>query len=76
MASPAPRVLVTTDVDGRVTGGPIGSVMPSEYGRLTALTADRVVVTTSQALVSADTNRIRDLYLKDLATGAVSSPLG
>nr|WP_239521116.1 fibronectin type III domain-containing protein [Blastococcus saxobsidens] len=71
-----PLVHVTTDADGRVTGGPIGSVMSSEYGRLTALTADRVVVTTSQALVSADTNRLRDLYLKDLGTGVVSSPLG
>ncbi|RZU30400.1 hypothetical protein [Blastococcus saxobsidens] len=71
-----PLVLVTSDSDGRTTGGPIGSVMPPEYGRLIALTADRVVVTTSQALVSADTNRLRDLYLKDLGTGVVSSPLG
>jgi hypothetical protein len=70
-----PLLLVTTDADGRPTGGPIGSVDPSEYGRLTAITADEVLVTTSQALVSADTNRIRDLYLKDLLSGAVRSPL-
>jgi DNA-binding beta-propeller fold protein YncE len=70
-----PLLLVTTDADGRATGGPIGSVDPAEYGRLTAITADEVLVTTSQALVSADTNRSRDLYLKDLATGAVRSPL-
>ncbi|RBY95954.1 hypothetical protein DQ237_12550 [Blastococcus sp. TF02-8] len=71
-----PLVLVTADADGRPTTGPVGSVAPSEYGRLTALTGDRVVVTTSQALVSADTNRLRDLYLKDLGTGVASSPLG
>ena len=38
--------------------------------------ARRVVVTTSQALVSADTNRLRDLYEKDLVSGIVGSPLG
>ena len=48
----------------------------AEYGRLVAVTGDRVLVTTSQALVSADTNRLRDLYVKDVASGAVSSPLG
>ncbi|UOY03808.1 TolB family protein [Blastococcus sp. PRF04-17] len=70
-----PLVLVTSDADGRATAGPIGSVAASEYGRLTAITADEVVVTTSQALVSADTNRIRDLYVKDLVSGTVRSPL-
>ena len=69
-------MLVTADADGRATGGPTGSVTPAKHGRLTALSGDHVVVTTSQALVSADTNRIRDLYLKDLVTGVVSSPLG
>jgi hypothetical protein len=54
----------------------VGSVAPAEYGRLTAFSGDRVVLTTSQALVSADTNRIRDLYLKDLGSGVASSPLG
>jgi hypothetical protein len=33
-------------------------------------------MTTSQALVSADTNRLRDLYEKDLVSGIVGSPLG
>ncbi|RBY94391.1 hypothetical protein DQ244_03475 [Blastococcus sp. TBT05-19] len=71
-----PLVLVTADADGRATTGPVGSVTSAEYGRLTALTGDRVVVTTSQALVSADTNRVRDVYVKDLVSGIVSSPLG
>ncbi|MCA0144387.1 fibronectin type III domain-containing protein [Blastococcus sp. LR1] len=71
-----PLLLVTSDADGRPTSGPVGSVAPAEYGRLTAFSGDRVVLTTSQALVSADTNRIRDLYLKDLGTGVASSPLG
>ncbi|TFV89968.1 fibronectin type III domain-containing protein [Blastococcus sp. CT_GayMR16] len=71
-----PLVLVTADADGRATAGPIGSITSAEYGRLIALSGDRVVVTTSQALVSADTNRLRDLYVKDLVSGIVSSPLG
>jgi chitodextrinase len=71
-----PLILVTADADGRTVAGPIGSITPAEYGRLVALTGDRVVVTTSQALVSADTNRLRDLYEKDLVSGIVSSPLG
>jgi large repetitive protein len=71
-----PLVLVTTDSDGRVVGGPIGAVAPSEYGRLFAADASRLLVLTSQALVSGDTNRLRDLYAKDLATGIAGSPLG
>jgi chitodextrinase len=70
-----PLLLVTADADGRATAGPIGSVAPAEYGRLIAVTAAEVMVTTSQALVSADTNRIRDLYLKDLVSGLARSPL-
>jgi chitodextrinase len=71
-----PLILVTTDAGGGVTTGPIGSIAPTEYGRLLALTGDRVVVSTSQGLVSADTNRLRDVYEKDLVSGLVSSPLG
>jgi fibronectin type 3 domain-containing protein len=71
-----PLVLATADAAGRATAGPFGSIAPAEYGRLIALTGDRVVVTTSQALVSADTNRLRDLYEKDLLTGTAGSPLG
>jgi hypothetical protein len=70
-----PLLLVTTDASGVVTAGPVGSIAPTEYGRLIAVTGDRVVVTTSQALVSADTNRLRDLYEKDLVSGTVSSSL-
>ena len=71
-----PLVLATADADGRATSGPVGSITPAEYGRLVALTGDRVLVTTSQALVSADANRLRDVYEKDLVSGTVGSPLG
>ena len=60
----------------RSTSLPSGPVAPSEYGRTFALSGDQVVLATSQALLAADTNRVRDLYLKDLGTGAVGSPLG
>jgi chitodextrinase len=69
-------VLVTSDADGAPTAGPVGSIAPTEYGRLLAVSGDLVLVTTSQAMVSADTNRLRDLYLKDLVTGTASSPVG
>ncbi|MDP9461126.1 MAG: fibronectin type III domain-containing protein, partial [Actinomycetota bacterium] len=72
----APLVLVTSDAGGAVTAGPVGSIASSEYGRLFAATGDRVLVLTSQALVSGDTNRLRDLYAKDLASGVAGSPLG
>ncbi len=67
--------LVTADADGRPVSGPTGSVAPSEYGRPIAISGDLVVLTTSQALLPADTNRVRDLYVKDLATGVVQSPV-
>ena len=35
-----------------------------------AVTGDGVLVTTSQPLTAADVNRLRDLYGKDLLTGA------
>ena len=59
-----------------MVGGPIGAVTSTEYGRLFAADADRVLVLTSQAMVTADTNRLRDLYAKDLASGIAGSPLG
>jgi chitodextrinase len=71
-----PLVLVTSDADGAPVSGPAGSIAPSEYGRLLAVTGDLVIVTTSQALVSGDSNRVRDLYLKDLVSGTASSPVG
>jgi hypothetical protein len=71
-----PLDLVTADASGQATAGPTGSVAPAEYGRLAAITGDQVLVTTSQALLSSDTNRVRDLYAKDLVSGAVTSPLG
>ena len=71
-----PLLLVTTNSDGQVVGGPLGAVAPPEYGRLFAADANRVLVLTSQALVSADTNRLRDLYVKDLTSGIAGSPLG
>ncbi|HSU00290.1 MAG TPA: fibronectin type III domain-containing protein [Geodermatophilus sp.] len=71
-----PLVLVTADAAGRPTTGPIGAITPAEYGRLLAVTGDRVLVTTSQPLTVADVNRLRDLYTKDLRTGAVGVGLG
>ena len=71
-----PLVLVTTDAAGRPTVGPTGAVTPAEYGRLLAVTGDRVLVTTSQPLTVADANRVRDLYSKDLLTGVVGVGLG
>jgi fibronectin type 3 domain-containing protein len=68
--------LVTADAAGRATTGPTGAVTTAEYGRLTAVDGDRVVVTTSQALTPTDTNRLRDLYVKDLTDGTVTAPGG
>jgi len=67
--------LVTADVDGRPVTGPTGAVAPTEYGRVLPVTGDLVVLTTSQALLPADTNRLRDLYVKDLVSGVVQSPV-
>ena len=39
------------------------------------MTGDSVLVTTSQALLPSDANKLRDLYAKDLVTGAVASAL-
>ena len=71
-----PLVLVTSDAAGAATGGPIGSVAPAEYGRLVPVSGDLVLVTTSQGLLPGDTNRVRDLYVKDLAGGSAVSALG
>jgi chitodextrinase len=73
---PGALVLVTADEDGRPVAGPSGGITTAEYGRLVALSGDRVVLTTSQGLASSDTNGLRDLYAKDLVTGSVGSPLG
>ncbi len=73
---PGPLVLVTADASGRPTTGPTGAITPAEYGRVLAVTGDRVLVTTSQPLTAADVNRLRDLYSKDLLTGAVGVGLG
>ena len=71
-----PLVLVTANASGAHTTGPTGSVAAAEYVRVFALTADEVVVTTSQALTPVDANRLRDLYRKDLSDGWVGTPLG
>ncbi|MGY1764193.1 fibronectin type III domain-containing protein [Geodermatophilus sp. SYSU D00779] len=71
-----PLLLVTADASGRPTTGPTGAITPAEYGRLLAVTGDRVLVTTSQPLTASDVNRLRDLYTKDLSTGAVGVGLG
>ena len=54
---------------------PPGAVAPAEYGRVLPVGGDLVLLTTSQALLPADANRLRDLYAKDLATGGVLSPV-
>ncbi|SDP65689.1 Fibronectin type III domain-containing protein, partial [Klenkia soli] len=68
-------VLVTADADGRPVTGPAGAVAAAEYGRVIAVSGDLVVLTTSQGLLPADTNRVRDLYVKDLAAGTALSPV-
>ncbi|MEI4271554.1 hypothetical protein TEK04_07440 [Klenkia sp. LSe6-5] len=68
-------VLVTADSSGRQTAGPGGSVSPAEHPRVVPVTGDLVVLLTSEALVPGDTNRVRDLYVKDLVSGAVLSPV-
>jgi chitodextrinase len=70
-----PLVLVTANAAGVPTLGPSGSVASTEYGRLFAVSGDEVLLTTSQALAPADANKVRDLYLKDLADGSVGSPV-
>jgi hypothetical protein len=70
-----PLVLVTGDASGRHTAGPTGAVATTEYGRAFAVSGDEVLVTTSQALVPVDGNKVRDLYAKDLADGVVRTPL-
>ncbi len=67
--------LVTADGDGRPVSGPSGAVGSAEYGRVLAVRGDLVVLTTSQGLIAADTNRLRDLYVKDLTTGGVGVPV-
>ncbi|WP_448611762.1 fibronectin type III domain-containing protein [Geodermatophilus sp. URMC 60] len=71
-----PLALVTADAAGRATTGPAGTITPAEYGRLLAVTGDRVLVTTSQPLSATDVNLLRDLYTKDLLTGTVGVGLG
>jgi hypothetical protein len=51
-------------------------VAATEYGRLLAVSGDEVLLTTSQALVAGDTNKLRDVYGKDVVGGEVVSPLG
>ena len=70
-----PLVLVTANASGTHTTGPTGSVAPTEYVRVFALSGDEVVLTTSQALAPVDANKLRDLYAKDLSDGAVRTPL-
>ncbi len=67
--------LVTADAEGRPTAGPTGGVTSGEYGRVLPISGTVVVLTTSQGLLPADTNRLRDLYVKDLTTGTVTSPI-
>ena len=69
-----PLLLVSADSSGSATTGPSGSATSAEYGQVRALTGDSVLLTTSQALLPSDTNRLRDLYAKDLVTGSAAFP--
>jgi hypothetical protein len=40
------------------------------------VSGDEVLLTTPQALAGQDTDKIRDVYVEDLAGGAIGSPLG
>jgi len=71
-----PLLLVTADAAGRTGPGPVGSITSAEYGRVFPVTGDQVLVTTSQALLPTDTNRLRDVYAKDLVGGAVLPVVG
>ncbi|SDQ05597.1 fibronectin type III domain-containing protein [Quadrisphaera sp. DSM 44207] len=66
-------VLVTARADGSPAPGAGGATTPAEYGALVALSADVVLVTTLQPLVAEDANGARDVYRKDLLSGAVGS---
>ncbi len=62
--------LVTADAAGAPTPAVVGAAY---RGRPVDLGGPLVVVLTVQALDPADTNSVRDAYLKDLATGRVTS---
>ncbi|MEZ0166751.1 hypothetical protein AB2L27_18495 [Kineococcus sp. LSe6-4] len=67
-------VLVTSTVAGRPSAVRItGPITTAEFGSITVLSGDVVVVATMQALVAGDTNGVMDLYRKDLRTGEVGS---
>ena len=55
-------MLATADADGRAHRGPIGSISPAEYGRLLAAHRRPGARHDVAGLVSADANRLRDLY--------------
>jgi Tol biopolymer transport system component len=66
--------LVTSRVDGRPSPVRLpGRDSTVEYGPISVLSANLVVVATMQSLVPADTNGVMDLYRKDLSTGTVGS---
>lgn len=65
-------------VTAQSTGAPaarrmMGDVMPAEFGSLTILSGESVLVVTTQALIAADTNGKPDLYAKTISTGEVGS---
>ncbi len=66
-------VLVTATTAGTSSSGTGDG---TDLGRLVVVSADVVVVTTTRPLVAADTNALRDVYRKDLSTGAVTALVG
>ncbi|WP_380161795.1 beta strand repeat-containing protein [Kineococcus sp. R86509] len=66
--------MVTTTAAGTPSATRMtGSVTVAEYGSITVLSGDAVLVTTMQALIASDTNKASDIYRKTISTNAVSS---
>lgn len=73
LASGGPLVLVTASTAGAAVPSPSAPVSSAEYGRTRVLGGGAVVVVTVQPLLPGDTNGTRDVYRKDLGTGAVTA---
>lgn len=71
LASGGPLVLATSASSGSAVASPSAPVSSAEYGRTKVLAGGVVLAVTVQPLVTSDTNGTRDVYRKDLTTGAV-----
>jgi hypothetical protein len=64
-------VLVSSDGSGAAVPGGAGAVTAGEHGRV-VVRGDQVVFTSQLPLQPGDANGVRDVYRKDLLTGAVT----